>query len=105
MQALADDVGRHRLEPWQRLNVTARKLLQMIAVLGRSANRAQLERMAEPELLQKAGRRPPDDLPDVPRSPTGRVPQWVLDEGRGKPKKVSDEAALDMPSVSADAAT
>ncbi|MEZ0164417.1 peptidase [Kineococcus sp. LSe6-4] len=25
-----------------------------------------------------------DDLPDVPRSPTGRVPQWVLDEATGR---------------------
>jgi hypothetical protein len=30
--------------------------------------------------------RPPDDLPpDVPRSASGRVPQWVLDEAAGKP--------------------
>jgi serine/threonine-protein kinase len=44
---LADAVSQRT----QRLNVTARKLLQMIAVLGRSANRAQLERMAEPEYM------------------------------------------------------
>lgn len=25
-----------------------------------------------------------DELPDVPRSPTGRVPQWVLDEATGR---------------------
>ncbi len=34
-----------------RLNVSARKLLQMIAILGRSVSKAQLERMAEPEYL------------------------------------------------------
>jgi hypothetical protein len=28
---------------------------------------------------------PSDELPDVPRSPTGRVPQWVLDEATGRP--------------------
>ncbi|WP_106212466.1 matrixin family metalloprotease [Kineococcus rhizosphaerae] len=28
---------------------------------------------------------PRDQLPDVPRSPTGRVPQWVLDEATGRP--------------------
>ncbi|GAB2920558.1 hypothetical protein GCM10027047_17440 [Rhodococcus aerolatus] len=29
--------------------------------------------------------RSPRRLPDVPRSPTGRVPQWVLDEATGRP--------------------
>jgi eukaryotic-like serine/threonine-protein kinase len=44
---LADAVSQRM----QRLNVTARKLLQMIAVLGRSVSKAQLERMAEAEYL------------------------------------------------------
>lgn len=27
---------------------------------------------------------PPDDRPPVPRSPSGRIPQWVLDEATGR---------------------
>ncbi|MEW1959914.1 matrixin family metalloprotease [Kineococcus sp. NPDC059986] len=39
----------------------------------------------------------PPDLPDVPRSPTGRVPQWVLDEATGR--TVADTGWLSAPTA------
>jgi hypothetical protein len=40
-------------------------------------------------------------LDDVPRSPTGRVPQWVLDEATGRPSEPVPFRGASAPSVHA----